>query len=57
MYNRGEKSSSTTVIPRTYAVKQPLGTNNLTSLVDMCQSNCVYVLHMFLWVTVINFKF
>jgi hypothetical protein len=34
--------SSTTVIPLTYAVKQPLGTNNLTSHVDMCQSNCVY---------------
>jgi hypothetical protein len=36
--------ASTTVIPLTYAVKQPLGTNNLTSHVDMCQSNCVYVL-------------
>jgi hypothetical protein len=36
MYNRGQKISSTTVIPLTYAVKQPLGTNNLTSDVDMC---------------------
>jgi hypothetical protein len=35
---------STTVIPLTYAVKEPLGTHNLTSHVDMCQSNCVYVL-------------
>jgi hypothetical protein len=25
-----------------YAVKQPLGTNNSTSHVDICQSNCVY---------------
>jgi hypothetical protein len=33
--------SSTTVIPLTYAIKQPLGTNNLTSHVDMCHSNCV----------------
>jgi hypothetical protein len=24
--------------------KEPLGTNNLTSHVDMCQSNCVYVI-------------
>jgi hypothetical protein len=43
MYNSGQKISSTTVIPLTYAVKQPLGTNNLTSHVDMYQSNCVYV--------------
>jgi hypothetical protein len=34
----------TIVIPLTYAVKQPLGTKNLTSHVDMCHSNCVYVL-------------
>jgi hypothetical protein len=44
MYNGGQKISSTTVIPLTYAVKQPLGTHNLTSHVDMCQSNCVYIL-------------
>jgi hypothetical protein len=44
VYNGGQKISSTTVIPLTYAVKQPLGTNNLTLHVDMCQSNCVYVL-------------
>jgi hypothetical protein len=44
VYNGGQKISSTTVIPLTYAVKQPLGTNNLASHVDMCQSNCVYVL-------------
>jgi hypothetical protein len=43
MYNGGQKISSTTVIPLTYVVKQPLGTNNLTSHVDMCQSNCVYL--------------
>jgi hypothetical protein len=35
-YNGGQKFR-----PLTYAVKQPLGTNNLTSHVDMCQSNCV----------------
>jgi hypothetical protein len=29
-------------IPLMYAVKQPLGTNNSTSHVDICQSNCVY---------------
>jgi hypothetical protein len=44
MYNGRQKISSTTVIPLTYAVKQPLGTNNFISHVDMCQSNCVYVL-------------
>jgi hypothetical protein len=44
LYNGGQNISSTTVIPLTYAVKQHLGTNNLTSHVDMCQSNCVYVL-------------
>jgi hypothetical protein len=43
-YNGGQNISSITVIPLTYAVKQPLGMNNLTSHVDMCQSNCVYVL-------------
>jgi hypothetical protein len=43
-YNGGQKISSTSVIPLTYAEKQPLGTNNVTSHVDMCQSNCVYVL-------------
>jgi hypothetical protein len=37
-YNGGQKFR-----PLTYAVKRPLGTNNLTSHVDMCQSNCVYV--------------
>jgi hypothetical protein len=37
----GQKISSITVIPLTCAVKKPLGTNNLTSHVDMCQSNCV----------------
>jgi hypothetical protein len=31
LYNGGQKISSTTVMPLTYAVKQPLGTNNLTS--------------------------
>jgi hypothetical protein len=36
--------SSTTVIPLTYAIKQPLGTNNLTPHVNMCQSEYVYVL-------------
>jgi hypothetical protein len=41
LYNGGQKISSTIVIPRTYAVKQPLGTNNLTSHVDICRSNCV----------------
>jgi hypothetical protein len=41
MYNGGQKISSATVISHMYAVKQPLGTNNLTSHVDMCQSNCV----------------
>jgi hypothetical protein len=41
----GKKISSATVIPFTYAVKHPLGTNNLTSHVDMMyQSNCVDVL-------------
>jgi hypothetical protein len=30
LYNGGQKISSTTVIPLTHAVKQPLGTNNLT---------------------------
>jgi hypothetical protein len=44
LYNGGQKISSTTVIPLTHAVKQPLGTNNLTSHVHMYQSNCVYVL-------------
>jgi hypothetical protein len=48
MYNGGQKISSTTVIPLTYVVKHPLGTNNLTSHVDMCQSNCVL---LFLWVS------
>jgi hypothetical protein len=43
-YNSGQKISSTTAIPLTYAVKHPLGTNNLISHVNMCQSNCVYVL-------------
>jgi hypothetical protein len=52
LYNGGQKISSTTVIPLTYAVKQHLGTNNLTSHVDMCQSNCVCVLIG----TVINFN-
>jgi hypothetical protein len=41
MYNGGQKISSATVISHMCAVKQPLGTNNLTSHVDMCQSNCV----------------
>jgi hypothetical protein len=41
MYNGGQKISSATVISHICAVKQPLGTNNLTSHVDMCQSNCV----------------
>jgi hypothetical protein len=36
--------SFTTVSPLTYAGKKPLGTNNLTSHIDMCQSNCVYFL-------------
>jgi hypothetical protein len=35
IYNGGQKISSTTVVPFTYAVKQPLGTNNHTSHVDM----------------------
>jgi hypothetical protein len=42
VYNGGQKISSTTVIPLTYAVEQPLGMNNLPSHVDMCQSDCVY---------------
>jgi hypothetical protein len=41
--NGRQKISSTTVIPPTYALnEQPLGRDNLTSHVDMCQSNCVY---------------
>jgi hypothetical protein len=43
LYNGEQKISSTTVILFTYAVKQPLGTNNLTSHVDMCQLNCVFI--------------
>jgi hypothetical protein len=34
-YYGGQKISSTTVIPLTYALKQPLGTNNRTSHVDI----------------------
>jgi hypothetical protein len=44
MDNGGQKISSTTVIPLRYAVKPSVGANNLTSHVDMCQSNCVHVL-------------
>jgi hypothetical protein len=39
MYNGGQKFSSTTVIPLTFTVKQPLETNNLTSHVDLCHFN------------------
>jgi hypothetical protein len=39
-YNGGQKISSTTVIPLTYAVKQPLGTNNLTSQVHVSIKLC-----------------
>jgi hypothetical protein len=46
MYYGGQKISSTTVIPLTYALKQPLGTNNLTAHVDiLCQ--CSYGPHTF----------
>jgi hypothetical protein len=43
LYNGGQKISSTTVIPLTYAVKQPLGMDNLTSHIDMCVNQFVSI--------------